>query len=81
MKNELLVCLAFVFGIGFGLILAKPSAVGAAMRIGTPMKLVRVTKLHVMQGSGAVPIAGSVVGFFCSQNPDGSADCYIASQP
>jgi hypothetical protein len=75
MKIELLVCLVFVLGIGFGFFLAKPSPVHAEM------KVVRVTRLHLSEGTGAVPITGPVVGFACSPSADGSTDCYVASQP
>jgi hypothetical protein len=81
MKSELLICLAFVFGIGFGLVLAKPSAIDAAMKTGPQMRVVRVARLHLTLGNGAIPVTGPVVGFTCSPNTDGSTDCYIASQP
>jgi hypothetical protein len=75
MRDQLLICLMFLFGIAFGFVLARPSAVHAEI------KLVRVTKLHLAQDTGAVPITGPVVGFSCSPNDDATADCYIASQP
>jgi hypothetical protein len=77
MKTKLLVFVVFVLGAGLGFVLALPSAVHA----GAAMKLVRVTRLHVALGSGEVPVTGPVVGFTCSANADGTADCFIASQP
>lgn len=83
MKEQLLACLMFVFGIGFGYVLAKPSLVHAEMPslVHPDMKVVRVTKLHLSLDSGALPVAGPVVGFTCSPNDDGTTDCFIASQP
>jgi hypothetical protein len=77
MKATLLVLFVFVLGAGFGFFLAAPSVVHAGIRV------VRVTRLHLTMGTGAVPVDGPVVGFTCSPSPnaDGSADCFIASQP
>jgi hypothetical protein len=75
MKTTLYVLLVFVLGAGFGFFFALPSAVHAGIRV------VRVTRLHLTMGTGAVPVDGPVVGFTCSPNPDGTADCFIASQP
>jgi hypothetical protein len=77
MKATLYVLVVFVLGGGFGFFFALPSPVHAEM------KVVRVTRLHlpVGSGSGAVPVDGPVVGFYCSRNADATTDCYIASQP
>jgi hypothetical protein len=81
MRSKLLLFVVFVLGagagVGLGFVLALPSPVHA----GAAIKIVRVTRLHVALGTGEVPVTGPVVGFTCSSNPDGSADCFIASQP
>jgi hypothetical protein len=77
MKSTLYFLVVLVLGGGFGFFFAQPSPVHAQM------KVVRVTRLHlaVGGGSGAAPVDGPVVGFYCSRNGDGTTDCYIASQP
>lgn len=74
MKSKLLICLAFVAGIALGFLLARPSVVHAQGR------LVHVTKVRMMgfEQHGGVPMTGTVLGFSCASNANGSTDCYVA---
>lgn len=79
MKDRLLLLLAVTVGTVLGFLLAKPSAVQAQYG-GTRVKITRVMPMDMSTFGGTESVTGSVIGFSCTSDAEGTSACFILSQ-